>query len=127
MKKCINLSIGTTTITKRPDTDPDVSYLDQDGFESRRKEYENGHFGFIGIIVRTELIGHIDTNPGKYFEMSDNVITSLWGIESDSGKDHIEEIIQEMKSENKSELLKMGFSSEEIDQSLNNAETKEEW
>ncbi len=127
MKKCIDLSIGTTMITKRPDTDPDVSYLDQEGFENRRKEYEAGHFGFIGIIVRTELIGHIDQNPGKYFEISDNVITSLWGIESDSGKDHIEEIISDLKSENKAELLKMGFSSDEIDQSLNTAETKEEW
>ena len=110
----------------RPDTDPDVSYLDQEGFETRRKEYESGQFGFIGIIVRTELIGHINTNPGKYFEMSDRVITSLWGIESDSGNDHTDEIIRDLKSENKAELLKMGFTETEIDQSLNTAEIKEE-
>ena len=31
MKKCINLSIGKTTVKKSPDTDPDTSYLGEYG------------------------------------------------------------------------------------------------
>ena len=127
MQKCINLSIGKTMVTKEYDDNPDYSYLEQSnlGFEERLREFKDGGFFFIGIVVRTELISEIPTNPGKYFEMSDNVISSLWGIESDSGTDYIDLTINDLKAENKAELLKMGFTESEIDESLNNAEEVE--
>jgi hypothetical protein len=51
----------------------------------------------------------------------------LCGIESDSGKECFEEIVRDLKSMNKDDLLKMGFSEKEIDDSLNNAIEKEDW
>lgn len=199
MKKCINLSIGATTITKEIDEYPDLSFygeytmdikpgviirehnefyekihtgMERDidgrfigklspewshfynrnefpGFKpyvtgekvgtkdyykygmaeyERMEQYNRGHWCMISIVIRTNISGKIPSTikPG-YTEISDTIISSLSGVESDSGKDHIEEIISDLKSENKAKLLKMGFSFEEIDQSLNSAETKEEW
>lgn len=189
MKKCINLSIGTTTIAKKLDTDPDTSYLGEYGdtpkpgcliiqdqkiyeevindedyeFQGRSHNYRffyppdngeipgsdmyrkcvledyqnmedlnNSQWTFIAIIVKTEIVGKIPSikDGGKYTEISDHIINSLWGIEDHFDKDskaYIEETINELKGDNKTELLKMGFSESEIDQSLNNAEIKEEW
>jgi hypothetical protein len=45
--------------------------------------------------------------------------------ESDGGKEYIDEIIRDLKAENKAELLKMGFSEKETDASLNDAEEVE--
>jgi hypothetical protein len=78
-----------------------------------------GDWSYIFIKVET----FISTDTG----LSDSIFNTLSGVESDSGKEYFEEIIQDLKATNKAELLKMGFSSDEIDQSLNNAETKEEW
>ncbi|MCK9593886.1 MAG: hypothetical protein M0Q91_17940 [Methanoregula sp.] len=184
MKKCINLSIGTTTIAKKPDTDPDTSYLGEYGnvlkpgcivrkdntfFEDipdewntteikeahymHDREYpyfyppDNGEtpgtedykryalqdyqnvedlnssqWTYAGIIVKTV----IKTDMG----ISDTIQNSLWGIEDhfdEDSKSEMARIIEDLKEDNKSELLKMGFSEAEIDQSLNTAEIKEEW
>ncbi len=183
MKKCINLSIGTTTITKKLDTDPDTSYLGEYGhtykpgcivrkdntfFEDIPEEWnsteikeahyirgeypyfyppENGEnpgteeykkcalqdyqnmedlnnsqWTYTGIIVKTA----INTDMG----ISDTIQSSAWGIEDHFDKDSKNEmigIIEDLKEDNKAELLKMGFTEAEIDQSLNTAETKEEW
>jgi hypothetical protein len=60
--------------------------------------------------------------------ISDTIQNSLWGIEDHWDKDsrlYIEnDIIPDLKNENKQELLKMGFSEKEIDESLNNADTE---
>lgn len=194
MKKCINLSIGKTTIKKEIDDNPDLSFYgeytdkiekgviirehdefyekiktgmerDSDGTFYRKAEpeysryyhgeytgfkpyaggenvgtkeyyqygkaeydrmesYNNGHWCMIGIIVKTDIksegIGY--TNE-KYQPLE--VFNSLWGIESDSGDKYFDEIISDLKAENKAELLKLGFSESEIDESLNNAEEVE--
>lgn len=72
-----------------------------------------GYWSYVSVVVETT----ITTDTG----MSDKVYNSLSGIESDSGTDYFDEIIRDLKAENKTELLKMGFSESEIDQSLNNA------
>ena len=174
MKKCINLSIGKTTVTQEPDTDPDTSYLgeygekykpgcvicgdrtiyedhtDDDDYDPPRmnREYSffyppdngeipgsdsyrkcaledydnmedlnNSQWTYVGITVKTA----INTDMG----ISDTIQNSLWGIEDHWDKDskaHIRDTIEELKQENKIELLKMGFPEKEIDESLNNAE-----
>ena len=89
----------------------------------RLEAYNNGHWYMLCISVTTYISGEIaDTKTG----LSDTVVSSLCGIESDS-KDYIEEVIRDLLSENKAELLKMGFAESEIDESLKNAVTKEEW
>lgn len=179
MKKCVDLSIGTTTVIRQIDTDPDTSYLGEYGdtpkpgcliiqdqkiyeevindedyeFPERSDNYRffyppdngeipgtdkyreyalqdyqtmedlnNSQWTYAGIIVKTV----INTDMG----ISDTIQNSLWGIEDhfdEDSKNEMARIIEDLKEDNKADLLKMGFSSEEIDQSLNNAETKEEW
>lgn len=73
------------------DDSPDTSYLEQEGFEDRRAEYEAGAFGFFGIRAAVVIpvpygADHIDAtirSPG------------LWGIESDCGDDYIREVFEE--------------------------------
>jgi hypothetical protein len=186
MKKCVNLSIGTTTIKKEPDYDADNSYFGTYGgklksgcyIRSHKKFYEditedddipntyghheynffypsyqgveigteeykkyalqnyelmeglnNNQWGYIGITIKTEIIANIP-NPKdnkKYTEMSDNIISSLWGIEYGisnneyTDKGYIEETIKDLLSEQKDQLLKMGFSDSEIEQSFKDA------
>jgi hypothetical protein len=180
MKKCINLSVGKTTIKKEPDYDADTSYLGEYGdklkpgciIRADRTFYEdipdyddspdyevpemsrvcsffyppdngeipgtpeykkyalqdyenmenlnNQQWGYVAIVVKTT----IKTDMG----LSDEVINSLCGIEDHWDKDsknYIDEIITDLKAENKAELLKMGFSEKEIDESLNNADEVE--
>lgn len=80
------------------------------------EDYNNGQWSMIGITVSTT----ITTDTG----LTDKIVNSLWGIEDRWDKDSREYIqgeIENLKGENKVELLKMGFSESEIDQSLNNA------
>lgn len=184
MKKCINLSIGTTTIKKEPDYDADSSYLGEYGDKLKpgciirydkefyediidNEDYEvvklnreysffyppdngekigtpdykkyalqdyqnmedlnNSQWGYIGITIKTEIVANIP-NPKdktKYTEMSDKIISSLYGIEDHWNKDnndYIKTVIEDLKEEQKDQLLKMGFSEEEIKESFDNAE-----
>ena len=83
----------------------------------RLEDLNNGDWSYITVIVETE----ITTDTG----MSDKIFNTLSGVESDSGDDYINEIIQELKDLNKSELLKMGFTENEIMESLDNAQEVE--
>ena len=38
-----------------PDPCPDTSYLEQEGFEERLRQSENGDFGFMGIRASCTL------------------------------------------------------------------------
>jgi hypothetical protein len=94
------------------DEDPDPSYFDsgdpayKDQDEARRKEYEDGDFSFVGVRAEAEVVveGVIQT------------ITSggLWGIESDSGEGHIEDVALE-EYDNLREILKaIGVSTAQV-------------
>jgi hypothetical protein len=82
----------------------------------RVEALNNGQWGYIGLIVETTV--HIDNT------LSDTITESLWGIESDSGSEYFNGEIEELKESVKDQLRKMGFSDDEINQSVNNAETK---
>jgi hypothetical protein len=58
------------------DPDADTSYLDQDDFADRKDQYERDQFSFEGAIVTVYRAG---------VELA---FDSLWGIESDSGRDY---------------------------------------
>lgn len=112
--------IGKITIRQLADTDPDTSYMDQDGFEDIKRAYENGEFFYIGIKAEAEIL---TSHNGK--EWLINTITSggLWGIESNSDESHLESIRMEEEHDLKAVLLKFGFSDEEITKALDDSET----
>ena len=94
----------------------DYAYAIED---CKRLEKLGDTWSYIVVSVKTV----ITTDTG----MHDTICNSLCGIESDSGKECFEEIVRDLKSMNKDDLLKMGFSEKEIDDSLNNAIEKEDW
>ena len=105
---------------EKPGTPDYKKYALQD--YDNMEDLNNSQWTFIGIIVKTT----IKTDIG----ISDEIVNSLWGIEDHFDKDskaYVQETISELKAENKAELLKMGFTEKEIDESLNNAEEKEDY
>ena len=79
-----------------PDPCPDTSYLEQEGFEERLRQAQNGDFGFMGIRAScTVLIG---------IGQSDHVIVhrfdspGVWGVETDSDPAHVQELFEDERS-----------------------------
>ena len=85
--------MNTTEFTRVEviDDDPDTSYLGQDGFEDRLASYDNGDFYFIGIQAKTT----VSISTGENVILHDVVSPGVWGIESDSGEEYLEEVFQD--------------------------------
>ena len=88
-----------------PDECPDSSYLEQDEFEDRLEQFQNGDFDFVGIRASVEIkiphgtgtvISHRITSPG------------LWGIESDSGDEYFRQVFREESEVLSSMLAELG-------------------
>lgn len=75
------------------DDDPDISYLEQDAFEDRLAEYRRGDFDFVGVRASVEL--HIPHGPSGHAIIQRIESPGLWGIESDSGEEHLAEVFSE--------------------------------
>ena len=83
-----------------PDEDPDVSYLDQEGFEDLKTLYEQGGFHFVGIrACALILVPH-----GKGLMRHTISSGGLWGIESLSDQAYLDEVAHEELAELKSQL-----------------------
>lgn len=76
-----------------PEESPDSSWLEQEGFEARLKEYREGGFYFVGIRAVIEL--RIPSKQGGYFITQTITSPGLWNIESDSGADYFKEVFEE--------------------------------
>lgn len=74
-----------------PDSSPDPSYLEQDGFEERLAEYRRGEFGYVGVRASVEL----PIPYGKDAIQQTISSPGLWGIESDSGDEYFGEVFKE--------------------------------
>lgn len=86
------------TVSKRdfdrqlvPDDCPDTSYLMQQGFEDRLKQYRQGDFDFVGVRATVEL-------PIPYGH--DRIMVTiespgLWGVESDSNEEYFDSVFRE--------------------------------
>ena len=74
-----------------PDDSPDASYLDQEGFEGRKAQYERGEFHFIGIQAAVTL--PIPCSSG----LVEITLKSpgLWGIESDFDAEYLGSVFEE--------------------------------
>ena len=112
--------IEKITIKQMYDNDPDYSYLEQEGFENKLKAFENGDFFYIGIKAEAEIITSYD---GKNWLINKITSGGLWGIESNSGEDYLEEVRLEEERELKDILLKFGFDAGEIEDALSESET----
>lgn len=93
-------------VKRQYDSDPDTSYLEQEGFEDRLEQYRNGSFAFIGIWAEAEVT-------------TGNVVQTirsggLWGTEDDSEESYLKEIEGEEIAALRAELYSLGFSKRAI-------------
>lgn len=77
--------VKTVRVEVIDDTDPDASWLEQDGYEDRLASYQAGDFGFVGVRLAAELL--IPSGDGWISEWIST--PGLWGIEDDSGSEYL--------------------------------------
>lgn len=104
------------------DSDPDISYLEQDDFLGRLEQYNNGVFEFIGIRARAEYC--VGTGDG-YSIVQEVTSGGLWGIESDSNAEYLKDIEQEELNSLRGQLSAIGFSKRAISAAFRNIEHNE--
>lgn len=92
------------------DDEADISYLDQDEFDDRREAYQRGEFHFVGVRAEADVVieGTVQTL----------VSGGLWGVESDSGDEYIEEIADQEYNELRKVLTSVGVSTSELPQKI---------
>jgi len=123
------------TKTDRPSdglTSEDVrKYVRQD--YERMESLNRGDWCFIGIRTEAEISLPVQCNKGcvhgheVYYHTTQHITSGgLWGIESDSGREHIEETIREELANLKTELLALGFSKRAIATAFKNVQEKGE-
>ncbi len=79
-----------------PDPCPDTSYLEQEGFEDRLRQSRNGDFGFMGVRASCTVligIGHKGHVIAQRFDSP-----GVWGVETDSDPDHVQELYENERS-----------------------------
>lgn len=96
MTGCISIELRTVY-----DEDPDPSYLEQEGWEDRLRQYRDGVFTFVGVYALAKVLVN-DT-------VQDIRSGGLWGIESDSGDDYMAEVEAEELDDLRTTLAEMGF------------------
>lgn len=79
-------SFGTLVVE---DPCPDPSYLGQEGFEERLRLFQRDGFGFVG--VRAGCTIHLPQGDGVEILVRLES-PGLWGIESDSGQEYLDEV-----------------------------------
>ena len=93
------------------DPEPDTSYLEQDEFEDRLEAYKRGEFSFIGARAEAEVI----------IEETTQTLRSggLYGIESDSEDEYIDEIAAQEWAALRAVLKTVGVSTEQLPLAVN--------
>ena len=90
-----------------PDNHADTSYLEQDEFEDRLKEYQDGGFNFIGVRASCKiLIPHGDDGTCIIQRIQS---PGLWGVEDDSGADYFDSVFAEESNVLASMLKELGY------------------
>ena len=96
---------GVRVIVK-DDPDPDVLYLEQEGFDERRTAYKRGELGFL--IVRIEADVFIKDTEQTL------VSPGLGGIESDLSEEELDGIISEEWTALRVVLKAVGVATEQL-------------
>ena len=73
-----------------PDPFPDTSYLEQDGFEERLRQAQNGDFGFMGVRASCTVLIGIGQSGHVIAQRIDS--PGIWGVETDSDPAHVREL-----------------------------------
>jgi len=106
--------IEQITVGYEYDQDPDTSYLEQEGFEDRVQALNNDEFFYIGIRAEAEVVV-----GGTVQQISSG---GIWGIESDSGKEYLEDIAREQLADLAFTLEELGFSKQAVKKAVKDAE-----
>jgi hypothetical protein len=88
------------------DPDPDVSYLDQKELTDRRAAYRRGEFAFLGVRAEAEVL-----IEGTVQQL---VSPGLWGIESDSGDEYLDQAASEEWTALRAVLKTVGVPTEQL-------------
>ena len=79
-----------------PDPCPDTSYLEQEGFEERLRQLQDGRFGFMGIRASCTL--HIGIGQDGHVILHRFKSPGVWGVETDSSPEHIRMLFEDERS-----------------------------
>ena len=79
-----------------PDPCPDTSYLEQEGFEERLRQANNGHFSFMGIRASCTL--HIGFGQAGQVILHSFKSPGVWNVETDSSPEHIQQLFEDERS-----------------------------
>lgn len=91
------------------DADADTSYLEQEGFEERLRQYQAEGFHYLGI--RAEAI--VSYPAGNGCRRCEKLTSSgLWGIESDSSEEYIRGVENEEINELAAHLAHFGIQAD---------------
>jgi len=82
----------------------------------RMTDYNNQHWSYL--VIKCETFIHTDSG------LSDSVFDTLSSVESDGSEEYLAEIIEDLKSNVKDQLVKMGFSEDEIKTSFDDIQKK---
>ena len=86
----------------------DIAYAYEDC--ERLQNFYAGHWWMEGIVLRASIAVSDDGTHWAY----DEIVCSLWGIESDGGEDYKATIVKDLSAELEHELTLWGFSHDEI-------------
>lgn len=103
----MKISTSEFTLDLIPDEDPETSYLEQEGFEDRLRQYRDGQFHFIGVRASVDLTIPMGTDGGGICHTVKS--PGLWSIETDSADDYIAEVGDEEKATLTDMLRTMGI------------------
>lgn len=93
--------------------------------EERKAAWDRGDWWAVGVTARAELMWvDDDTGLGTHGIVGPVESPGLWGVESDSGEDYLEDIYREELSTLRAMLKAMGFNDDDINQQLTDEEVK---
>ena len=79
-----------------PDPCPDTSYLEQEGFEERLRQADNGDLGFMGVRASCTL--HIGIGQDGHVILHRLKSPGVWGVETDSSPEHIKMLFEDERA-----------------------------
>ena len=89
----------------------------------RMMDLERGNFAFIGIGAEAQVAIPCDNQGNSIVQTLHS--GGLWGIESDSGNDYLEEVGKEQLAELKDQLHAIGFTKRAISAAFRNVQHKD--
>jgi hypothetical protein len=118
--------INKIIIKQMYDTDPDLSYLQQDYtskevsakenrmYQAQDKKRLEAYYNDEWHMTGVKAVAEIHIIKDNWTEVINVDSFGLWGIESDSGEEYIKEVAQEQIEDLSETLAELGFNKEEV-------------